>query len=99
MQTSSVLAVTIESTNEISFEEMKNLYPDEWVVVADPVEVEKQLEIISGVPLVHGIDKKIVCWEGKKVIEQLQPNSYTVVFTGQCSSPKRFMTGIFERVK
>ena len=99
MQTNSVLAAIVEQAKEISFEEMKNLFPDEWVVVGNPVEVETQLEIVSGVPLVHGIDKKLVCWEGKKAIQQLQFESYTVVFTGQRSSPKRFMTGIFGRVQ
>ena len=99
MQRNSVLATIIESAKEISFDEMKSLYPDEWVVVANAIEKEEQLEIVSGTPLVHGIDKKLVCWEGKKVIDQLNPTTYTIIFTGQRASPKRFMTGIFGRVR
>lgn len=88
MQTNSVLATVVEEGQEMSFEEMKNLYPDEWVVVGNPVQIETQLAIVAGIPLVHGMDKKIVCWEGRKVVEQVNLNTYTVVYTGERSFPR-----------
>lgn len=99
MQTESVLAAVVEEFKEMPFEEMKNWYPDEWIVVGNPIEIETQFEIVSGIPLVHGTDKKIVCWEGGKVVEQNKVETYAVVYTGKSTFPKRFMTGIFGRVK
>jgi hypothetical protein len=99
MQTNSILAAVVEEAQEMSFEKMKNLYPNEWVVVGNPVVGERNLKVISGIPLVHGIDKRIVCWEGRKALNQKQIEAYKVIYTGDVIFPKRFMTGIFHRLK
>ncbi len=99
MQTNSVLATVVEEVKEISFDEMKKRYPDEWVVVGNPVVGERNLKVLSGIPLVHGRDKKIVCWEGRKALDKEQIGSYKVIYTGDSVFPKRFMTGIFHRIQ
>ena len=99
MQTKSVLAAVVEELKEMPFEEMKNLYPDEWVVVGNPVEGERDLKVLSGIPLVHGYDKKLVCWEGRKTLDKEKIENYKVIYTGDIVSSRRFMTGIFNRIQ
>ena len=99
MQTKSVLAAVVDELQDISFEEIKNLYPDQWVVVGKPVVGERNLKVLSGIPLVHGRDKKLVCWEGRKTLDREKIKSYKVIYTGDSVFPKRFMTGIFHRIQ
>jgi hypothetical protein len=95
----SALAAVVENGQEMTFQALALQFPDQWVVLGNPVYAEKELKPVAGIPLVYGTDKRIVCWEGRKMIEQTHPQTYTVVFTGQRNFPKRFMTGIFGRVQ
>lgn len=36
----------------LTYEEIKTMYPDEWVLI-DDLEVDESLEVISGVVLIH----------------------------------------------
>ena len=42
----------------INISEIKNLYPDEWVLIGNPNMDESKLDVISGIPLYHSKDKK-----------------------------------------
>ena len=38
--------------------EIKALFPNEWVLIGNPVFDDSKLEVLSGIPLFHSEDKK-----------------------------------------
>lgn len=76
--------------------EIKSLYPNEWVLVGNPALDEKNIDIVSGIPLFHSKDKKEVCYIGRDKISLY--NKISLVYTGS-SQQKRKITGIFNRIK
>jgi hypothetical protein len=48
--------------------DIRRLYPDEWVLLGNPVIDRKNQQIVSGVLLYHSPDKKEVCYLNKKII-------------------------------
>lgn len=76
--------------------EIKKVYPDEWVLLGDPVWDNSELRVLSGIPLYHSRDKKEVCYLGR---EKTGPyETITLLYTGE-RKPARVLTGIFNRVK
>ena len=88
----------IKSPVMMTLEEMKLLFPDEWVLIGDPVFDEKQVEVTAGFAWLHGKSKKEVSLIGSEVIKQQLSKFYTLVYTGDFKYPERFMTGIFNRI-
>ena len=80
----------------INIKEIKTLYPDEWVLVGNPVMDERKIDILSGVPIYHSKDKKEVCYIGRDKTAAFE--KVTLIFTGSFK-PTRKITGIFNRVK
>lgn len=76
--------------------EIKSLYPNEWVLVGNPALDEKNIDIVSGIPLFHSKDKKEVCYIGRDKTSLY--NKISLVYTGS-SQQKRKITGIFNRIK
>lgn len=79
----------------LTIEEIKAQYPNEWVLVGNPVMDTDKLNILSAVPLFHSKDKKEVCYIGRSKTEGY--NLISVIYTGQLK-PIRKITGIFKRV-
>jgi hypothetical protein len=52
----------------MNINEIKKNYPDEWILLGNPVRAESGLEILSGIPLYHSPDKRKVCYLGKPLI-------------------------------
>ena len=50
----------------ITFDEVKQLYPDEWVLLGNPE--MKNTTVLGGVMLFHSKDKKEVCYIGRDKI-------------------------------
>ena len=40
---------------------IKKLYPNEWVLVGNPIMDESKIDVLSGIPIYHSKDKKEVC--------------------------------------
>jgi hypothetical protein len=80
----------------ISLSELKIAFPEEWVLLGNPVMDNSGLELISGIPLYHSKDKKEVCYIGRDKTEGY--DKITLIFTGSFR-PARKITGIFNRVK
>ena len=80
----------------IEISDIKKLYPDEWVLLGNPIMDDSKLDVISGVPLYHSKDKKEVCYIGRDKTSDY--NKITLIFTGSFK-PTRKITGIFNRVK
>lgn len=79
----------------VSIAAIKTLYPDEWVLVGDPVMDESRLEVTAGVPLFHSKDKKEVCYIGREKTAGFA--KITIIYTGTHRASRK-ITGIFNRV-
>jgi hypothetical protein len=76
----------------LNIEQIKALYPNEWVLVANPMIVSTK--VLSGVVLFHSKDKKEVCYLGKGLT-----NGYdriTLTFTGATSQIRKI--GVMKRL-
>jgi hypothetical protein len=79
----------------INIAEIKALYPDEWVLLGNPIMDESKIDVLSGVPLFHSKDKKEVCYIGRD--KTLNFDKITLIYTG-AFRPIRKITGIFNRI-
>ena len=52
-----------------SIEDIKNSYPDEWILLGNPVMEKHRADILSGVVLYHSPDKREVCYLGRPLID------------------------------
>ena len=66
----------------LTWEEIKNLHPDEWVVLGNPV--FDGMKILSGTVLAHHHDKRVASIEGGERREGFK--KFTVSFTGKIKS-------------
>jgi hypothetical protein len=82
--------------NSLSLSELKAAYPDEWILLGNPVMDANGLELLSGIPVFHSKDKKEVCYIGRD--KTAGYDKITLIFTGTFK-PSRKITGIFNRVK
>jgi hypothetical protein len=80
----------------ISMDEIKRLYPDEWVLIGNPIMSESRLQVIEGIPVLHSRDKTEVCYLGRDKTKNYA--GITLIYTGTFKH-RRVMTGIFNRVK
>jgi hypothetical protein len=75
-----------------NIEEIKSLFPDEWVLIGNPEMDQSELNVLSGIPILHSKDKKEVCYLGKSKTSGYK--TITIIYTGTFKS-SRVMTGIF----
>lgn len=75
-----------------NIEEIKSLYPDEWVLIGNPQMDESELHVLSGIPVLHSKDKREVAYLGKSKTAAFE--TITLIYTGTPKS-SRVMTGIF----
>lgn len=83
-------------TQPLIIDGIKKAFPDEWVLIGNPVMDDSRLKVLSGIPLYHSQDKKEVCYIGRDKTEGY--DKITLIYTGSFK-PIRKMTGIFNRVK
>jgi hypothetical protein len=80
----------------ISISEIKLLYPNEWVLLANPLMDETKIDVLEGIPLFHSKDKKEVCYIGRDKTAAF--DKITLIYTGTFHNSRK-ITGIFNRVK
>jgi hypothetical protein len=80
----------------LSINDIKERYPDEWVLVGNPVMDDSKIDVLSGIPIYHSKDKKEVCYIGRDKTSDF--DKITLIFTGTFK-PIRKITGIFNRIK
>lgn len=66
----------------IDWESIKNLYPDEWVVIGNPL--FDGMKILKGTVLAHHHDKRVASIEGGERRKGFK--KFTITFTGQNKS-------------
>jgi hypothetical protein len=77
--------------------EIKKLYPDEWVLLGNPVlDTANKIDVVSGIPIYHSKDKKEVCYIGRDKTAAF--NKITLIYTGTFSATRK-ITGVFNRIK
>ena len=79
----------------INIADIKLRYPNEWVLLGNPVMDESKIEVLEGIPLFHSKDKKEVCYIGRNKTENF--DKITLIYTGTYR-PMRKITGIFNRI-
>jgi hypothetical protein len=79
---------------QLSISEIKSNFPNEWVLVGNPVMDEADVHVLSGIPLYHSKDKKEVCYLGREKIVAGQ--YFTLIYTGEFEF-KRKITSVFSR--
>ena len=76
--------------------EIKKNFPDEWVLVGNPILDESKIDVLSGIPIYHSKDKKEVCYIGRDKTSSFK--KITLIYAGTLK-PTRKITGIFNRSK
>jgi hypothetical protein len=84
----------MENTTNIS--EIKNLFPNEWVLLGNPTMDESKIDVLSGIPIYHSKDKKEVCYIGRD--KTVGFDKITLIYTGSFQ-PMRKLTGVFRRIE
>lgn len=83
--------------NPMGIADIKRTYPDEWVLLGNPVWDDTDLRVLSGILLYHSKDKREVCYLGREKTGPYQ--TITLMYTGEQRKNTRVLTGIFNRVK
>ena len=74
----------------LGIEEIKNLYPDEWILIGNPISQENSIVIEGGIPVYHSKDKKEVCYLGREKTKDY--DTITLYFTGTFKPMKKIVT-------
>lgn len=80
---------------QLEINDIKNLFPNEWVLVGNPVMDDRKIDVLSGIPIYHSKDKKEVCYNGRDMTSSY--DKITILFTG-IFKPTRKITGIFNQI-
>ena len=79
----------------LQISELKKMYPNEWVLLGNPVKDKNEIDILSGIPIYHSKDKKEDCYNGRD--KTVGFDKITLIYTGDFK-PMRKLTGIFRRI-
>jgi hypothetical protein len=52
-----------------SIDDIKKSYPDEWILVGDPEENEREMEFRTGIVLYHSPDKRELAYRDKPLLK------------------------------
>jgi hypothetical protein len=63
-----------------NIEVIKRLYPNEWILIGNPIMDEAELNVLSGIPILNCKNKKELCFLGKSKTTNF--NTITIIFTG-----------------
>jgi len=84
---------TTDNLKLIEYTEISTSFPDEWILLGNPV-LDENSEIVKGIVLFHSKDKREVCYKGRDRVKEYQKIS--VIFTGHYNIQRR--VGIMKRV-
>ena len=75
-----------------AFDEVKRMYPNEWVLFGNP-EI-KNTSVVGGVVLYHSKDKKEVCYIGRDKTADFE--TVTIAFAGDLKQHRKI--GMLKRI-
>lgn len=76
----------------LTFEELKERYPNEWVLLGEPK--MENTSILGGIVLYHSKDKKEVCYIGRDKTDNY--TTVTITFAGDLKQQRKI--GILKRL-
>ena len=78
--------------------EIKNSYPDEWILLGNPEMDEQKQKILSGIVVYHSPDKREVCYLGRPLTKEYEK---IALFYNRVTprETKRVIASIFSPVK
>ena len=76
----------------ISLDELKKIYPNEWVLLGNPK--MKNTSVLGGIVLYHSKDKKEVCYVGRD--KTAGYSAITVAFAGEPKQNRKI--GILRKI-
>lgn len=76
----------------IDIDELKNMYPNEWVLLGEPK--MKDTSVLGGIVLYHSKDKKEVCYIGRDKISEF--STVTITYAGNLKQNRKI--GILKRL-
>jgi len=81
------------SPKYMSFQEMKNEFPDSWLLIANPVSELASADIKSGYVLYKNKQKKRVSEKSNEIkfVEGIKINLLRIIFTGEIIMPKNYI--------
>ena len=79
----------------LNLSEIQVRFPNEWVLLGNPIFDDSNLLVLSGIPIFHSEDKKEVCYMGKDKTGDFM--KITLIYTGMLKSQRK-ITGIFNRI-
>ena len=79
-------------TNFVTFDKIKELYPNEWILLGNPE--MKNTSVIGGVVVYHSKDKKEVCYIGRDKTADFA--KVTIAFAGDLNQNRKI--GILRRL-
>lgn len=82
----------MNNSTYINFDELKKLYPNEWVLLGNP-EMKNTL-VMGGILLYHSKDKKEVCYIGRDKTANF--STVTIAFAGDLKQHRKI--GILRRL-
>ena len=78
----------------ININEIKKLFPEEWVLVGNPVMDNTKIHVLSGIPIYHSKDQKEVCYIGRDKTADFA--KVTIAFAGDLNQNRKI--GILRRL-
>ena len=79
----------------LNLSEIQVRFPNEWVLLGNPIFDDSNLLVLCGIPIFHSEDKKEVCYMGKDKTRDFM--KITLIYTGMLKSQRK-ITGIFNRI-
>jgi hypothetical protein len=83
----------------LSFEKIKALYPNEWVLIGNPELDEPEVQasivsqLVSGVLIYHSKDKREIAYKGRELKKGF--DTITCVYTGEIPKGRKFWLSFF----
>ena len=94
MQTKKIMTDIFVENKVFSFDDIKKMYPNEWVLIGNPILDETPVlksvvnKIQGGVILFHSKDKREIGYNAKAVKQGY--DTFACVFTGELPKNRRF---------
>ena len=79
----------------LNIADLKLNFPNEWILLGNPIMDESKLNVLSGIPIYHSKDKKEVCYIGRDKTQGF--DKITLIYTGNFKQSRK-ITGIFNRI-
>ena len=80
---------------KLNITEIKNLYPNECVLIGEPEMDSTKIDVLAGIPIYHSRDKQEVCYIGRDKTSEY--NKKTLIYSGTFRLIRK-ITGFLNRI-